>query len=221
MKQTMIQELTNFLIHQPNQECKIREINRVLTFKPSDFGCSRWIELLSTLDVVSIVGDVHKSIRLKLSSLDFKAGESDDEMRQVMGEELRDFLFHEPDQECPMNEIHRFKSTFGPEDFGSRWSELLPTLGVATIHGCGKEKKVMLKPKHYKVALSDFKRDVIGLLVEHGPMSLAEVNIHLFGEDSQTEEKWIYDRLKGCYPEIKLQRDRAQPKVTLVQLQNA
>ena len=154
------------------------------------------------------------------STLELEGDDSIEVMRQVMVKELREFLFHEREQECPMNEIHRFKSTYGPEHFGSRWSELLPTLGVATILGHGKEKLLMLKSKHYKVALAHFKRDVTGLLIKHGPMSLTKLNFHLFGEDSPVDNGWISDRLKGCHPEIRLQRDRAQPKVTLVQLQN-
>ena len=202
---SMIQELTNFLIHQPNQECKMSDIHQfsmTSTFQPSDFGYSRWIELLSTIDTVSIV---HMSVRLKPGSLDLEGGDSKKVKRQVMVKELRDFLFHEPEQECPMNEIHRFglSSTYKPEDFESRWSELLPTLNVATILGHGKEKVLLLKAKHYRVALSHFKRNVTELLVEHGPMSLAEVNLHLFGEDSLVENGWISDCLKDCYPEIK------------------
>ena len=139
-----------------------------------------------------------------------------------MVKELRDFLFHEPKQECLMNEIHRFAntSTYKPEHFGSRWSELLPTLGVATILGHGKEKILLLNSKQYRVALSHFKRNLTELLVKHGPMSLFEVNLHLFGEDSPVEIGWISDRLKGCYPEITLQRGRAQLSMTLAQLQN-
>merc|ERR550517_276231 len=115
-----------------------------------------------------------------------------------------------------MNEIHRFAifSTYKPEDFGSRWSDLLPTLEVATILGHGKEKVLLLKSKQYRVALSHFKRDVTVLLEKHGPMSLTEVNLHLFGEDALAENGWISDRLKGCYPEITMQKDKAQPDMT-------
>ena len=220
MKQTLIQELTNFLIQQPNQECKMNEIHlfsRTSTFKPSHFGFSRWIELLSTVDAVSVVGDLYKFIRLNQ-----ERSESVEEMKQVMVKELRDFLFHEPTCQCPMNEIHRFNSSYSPEHFGSRWSDLVPTLGVATILGSGKEKHLLLNSKHYKIALSHFKRDVTELLIKHGPrpMSLVEVNRHLFGEDSLVEKEWIRDRLKGCTPEIKMKRDRSRPNMILVQLQN-
>ena len=43
-------------------------------------------------------------------------------MKEIMIRELRDFLFHKPDEEWKMNEIHRFTrtSTYKPDDFGLR-----------------------------------------------------------------------------------------------------
>ena len=102
-----------------------------------------------------------------------------------------------------MNEIQRFtwtsSSTYQPEHFGVRWSELLPALDVATTSGSGNEK---VSPQN-TIALRNFKRDVKkALLGENGPTSISYLNYLLYGVDSSVTDGQISDRLKDCHPEI-------------------
>ena len=140
-----------------------------------------------------------------------------EEMKQVMVNELRDFLFLEENRECPMNELSRFTntSTFSPEHFGSRWNELIPILGVATILGSGPEKVLLLKPKHFRIALAEFKKDAKEILTKHGPMSLTDLNLSLFGQDASVEDEWIVEQVNECHPDIILRKDRGRTFVTL------
>ena len=80
-------------------------------------------------------------------------------MKEIMIRELRDFLFHKPDEEWKINEIHTFTrtSTYKPDDFGLRWNKLLPIMDVGTIHRLKNEMVLRLNSKHYKIALHDFK----------------------------------------------------------------
>ena len=139
-------------------------------------------------------------------------------MRQVMIEELREFLFFKPDQEWKMNEIQRFTwlSTYTPDDFGVRWNELLPTLDVATTSGLGNEKVFRLTDEQYEIALRNFKRDVKNaLLSKNEPVSLSYLNYLLYGDDSPVTDDQISDRLKDCHPGIISRWEESRQFVTL------
>ena len=223
--QILTDQLTNFLLSEPDNECRMSEIHRfgrISTFKPDHFGCKRWIQILPMLEGVVIDGEgLHKVIRLKPSSsrqsLDPKEAE-ERRMKQVMIEELREFLFFKPDQEWKMNEIQRFtwSSTYTPDDFGVRWNELLPTLDVATTSGSGNEKVFRLTDKQYEIALRNFKRDVKNaLLSKNEPVSLSYLNYLLYGDDSPVTDDQISDRLKDCHPGIISRWEESRQFVTL------
>ena len=223
--QILTDELTNFLLAEPDNECRMSEIHRfgrISTYKPDDFGCRGWIQILPMLEGVLIDGEgLHKVIRLKPSSSSQSLDPKETErrrMKQVMIEELREFLFFKPDQEWKMNEIQRFTwlSTYTPDDFGVRWNELLPTLDVATTSGLGNEKVFRLTDEQYEIALRNFKRDVKNaLLSKNEPVSLSYLNYLLYGDDSPVTDDQISDRLKDCHPGIISRWEESRQFVTL------
>ena len=227
MIQVLTDELTNFLLSEPDNACRMSDIHRfaeISTFKPRDFGC-RWIDLLPTIEAVAIKGEgLNKVICLRPNSSDQPGSLQDpinteaDQMKQVMIEELREFLFFKPDQEWKMNEIQRFAwtSTYQPKKFGVRWNELLPALDVATTSGSGNQKVFRLTPEHYTIALCNFKRDIKkALLRENGPMTVSHLNYLLYGVDSSVTDCQISDRLKDCHPEITSRWEKSQQFVIL------
>ena len=120
MIQVLTDELTNFLLSEPDNACRMSDIHRfaeISTYKPPDFGC-RWIDLLPTIEAVAIKGEgLNKVICLRPNSSDQPGSLQDpinteaDQMKQVMIEELREFLFFKLDQEWKMNEIQGFSWT--------------------------------------------------------------------------------------------------------------
>ena len=224
MMEIMTNELTDFLLSQPDKELRMSDIHwfsKTSTYHPEDFGYDRWIDLLPTIEAVKVIGEgLKKVICLRSSSSHSLLDPTDqkEKLKQVMIEELRQFLFFKPSQEWKMNEIQRFSwsSTYTPEHFGLRWNELLPSLGVATTSGLGNEKVFRLTPEHNEIALRNFKRDVKkALLKEKGSMSLSYLNYLLFGGDSPVTNDQIYDRLKDCRPEISSRWEEFQQIVIL------
>ena len=56
MIQVLTDELTNFLLSEPDNRCRMSEIHRfaeISTYKARDFGC-RWLDLLPTIEAVAI-----------------------------------------------------------------------------------------------------------------------------------------------------------------------
>ena len=134
-------------------------------------------------------------------------------MKEIMIRELRDFLFHKPDEEWKMNEIHTFTrtSTYKPDDFGLRWNKLLPMLDVGTIHGLRDEMVLRLNSKHYKIALDNFNRSRPRRFLCEPQLS----NYLLYRTDSSVTNDWIAERLKECHPEIILRWENSQQYVIL------